>query len=222
MKRGHQGPHGLKALNGRIDTCDVEGVSIGVLLQVGEEIRMTSGSGRSDEHDALRHRGELESGVPSNRPLLLQSRQGFLPPPLHFSEQRIEVDALDVQGETVHSMKRHVRAEHDLPAGLQDFIELRPKLLSDDRQPTAPNGPAKLRQPPASLLLNEVEVAVLAREAALADFGPDPEEAPPVRSSSICSTARVIRLNGYTFRSGVEAALDGVCALGRHGSATYP
>ena len=178
MQGGDQRTNRLHPLHRSIKTTDIQRIPIGVVAQVGKEIGVTGRPGRPNQDDALGHRLEGQPSVAADGPFPLEGLKSLLPSPLHFSEQNVQVDALDVEGESVNGMERHVGTEHDFPSGLEHLIEFGAELLPDDGEAAAPDGAPQLGEAPAPLLLDQVEVTVLAGETALADFSPHPEEAP--------------------------------------------
>ena len=189
---------------------------------MGEEIGVAGCPGRPNQDDALGHRLEGQPSVAADGPFPLEGLKGLLPSPLHFSEQDIQIDALDVEGESINGMERHVGTEHDFPPGLEHLIELGTELLPDDGEAAAPDGAPQLGEALAPLLLDQVEVTVLAGETALADFSPHPEEASagPLIEHTLDSGRHATERIDCSL--GIRGAISGGLGGGRHEGATYP
>ena len=158
----HEALHRQCALNGCVDAGDVQNIPPSVVLHVGEEVRVTCGSRRPDQHHPLWHLRKGQPAIAADRPFLLQSQQGLLSPPLHFTEQGVQVNPLNVEGKAVDRVKSHVRAEDDFPAGLEHLLELLSEVLSDLGQGASPDGAANLGFSLPPLFLDQVDVGMLA------------------------------------------------------------
>ena len=217
-----QGTNGLHPLHRRIQATDIQRIAVGVVAEVGEEIGVAGCPRRPNQDDALGHGPEGQPSVASDGPFPLEGLKGLLPSPLHFSEQDIQIDALDVEGESVDGMERHVGTEHDFPPRLEHLIELGAELLPDDGETAAPDGAPQLGKALAPLLLDQVEVTVLAGETALADFGPHPEEASAgalIEHALDSGRHAAERINRSL---GIRGAISGGLGGCRHEGPTYP